>query len=135
MSRLTALMLEYRITMTPEYRDPTPDERKTRDQGATFWLCTFSRPGTTETLEARYSQGSAHRGSPVWKRVLACLLSDASSVDGGVTFEDWASDLGYDTDSIKALRTYEACREIHNDLYRFLPRGEYSAFMEAARDE
>jgi len=41
--------------------------------------------------------------------VLSCLLSDASS--GEETFYDWASNLGYDTDSRNALDTYLACQK------------------------
>jgi hypothetical protein len=42
--------------------------------------------------------------------VVACLVSDASAIDCR-SFEDWASDLGYDTDSRKAEATYRACLE------------------------
>ena len=41
---------------------------------------------------------------PTAADVLGCLISDFTSI--GRTFEDWASDLGYDTDSRKAERTY-----------------------------
>jgi hypothetical protein len=42
--------------------------------------------------------------------VVACLVSDASAIDCR-SFEDWAGDLGYDTDSRKAEATYRACLE------------------------
>jgi hypothetical protein len=40
--------------------------------------------------------------------VLACLASDASALDCA-SFEEWAADLGYDTDSRKAETVYRAC--------------------------
>jgi hypothetical protein len=43
--------------------------------------------------------------------VVASLLMDSEAIDCG-TFEEWASNLGYDTDSRKAEATYRACLEI-----------------------
>jgi len=52
--------------------------------------------------------------TPTAAGVLYCLLSDAEAVDQ--SFTDWAGDLGYDTDSRKALETYEACCKIGQSL-------------------
>ena len=62
--------------------------------------------------------------------VLACLLSDASNADQ--PFEDWAADLGYNSDSREAYRTWETCVEIRRKLTRSLP--DFEAFAEAAAD-
>lgn len=43
--------------------------------------------------------------------VLSSLCLDASVIDSG-TFEEWAADMGYDTDSRSAEQTYRACLEI-----------------------
>jgi hypothetical protein len=43
--------------------------------------------------------------------VLYSLVSDASVLDCG-SFEEWASDFGYDADSRSAEKTYRACLEI-----------------------
>jgi hypothetical protein len=43
--------------------------------------------------------------------VLYSLVSDASVLDSG-SFEEWASDYGYDTDSRKAETAYRACLDI-----------------------
>lgn len=56
-----------------------------------------------------FSQGEAHTASPTLIDCLSCLLSDASSVDRA-SFNDWADDMGYDTDSRKAFAIYEACQ-------------------------
>lgn len=42
--------------------------------------------------------------------VLACLIMDSDVLNAG-GFESWAGDLGFDTDSIKARATYDACLE------------------------
>jgi len=40
--------------------------------------------------------------------VLSSLLMDAGAIDSG-SFEEWARDTGYDTDSRKAESAYRAC--------------------------
>jgi hypothetical protein len=45
---------------------------------------------------------------PALRDVLYCLIQDASAIDSP-TFEDWASDLGMDTDSRAAEKMYNAC--------------------------
>lgn len=50
--------------------------------------------------------------------VIYCLTSDANCVRYGQSFEDFASELGYDEDSRSAERTYNACRDIWSSLIR-----------------
>lgn len=50
--------------------------------------------------------------------VLQCLLSDASMVRHGQTFEEWAGDFGYDTDSRKAEKCFNNCRDEWTGLIR-----------------
>jgi hypothetical protein len=50
--------------------------------------------------------------------VLDSLAHDASSADQ--SFGDWCGDYGYDTDSRKAERTYNACRQTMFDLRKLL---------------
>ena len=45
---------------------------------------------------------------PVLDDVLYSLLMDSSACD--MSFEDWCSDFGYETDSRKALQTYLDCQ-------------------------
>lgn len=47
--------------------------------------------------------------SPFAGAVLYCLLSDMLCAND--TFEDWCGNLGYDTDSRKALQVYLSCQE------------------------
>lgn len=53
---------------------------------------------------------------------LNCLVSDASDTDE--PFEQWAADLGYDPDSRKAEKVYQACRDIAGELRQFLGAAE-----------
>lgn len=55
--------------------------------------------------------------------VLYCLVSDAS-VRHMSTYEEWASDYGYDEDSRKGEETYRACQKQTTDLLRVLGGGK-----------
>lgn len=83
------------------------------------------------TIVVTYSMGSGHATSrripgtgraqivppvPKLDEVLDSLKSDALSAANCRDFAEWAGEMGMDTDSIKALRTYEACIKIDHDL-------------------
>lgn len=88
------------------------------------WDVTLTYQGRTFTMS--YSTGIGHRRTSrndtrgyyrdhltvkpfEPSQILDCLFSDASAANE--TFESWASDLGYDPDSRKALDTYLACQK------------------------
>lgn len=50
--------------------------------------------------------------------VLGCLVTDAQCAYHARTFEEFCSDLGYNDDSIKAVKTYEACKDVLIALMR-----------------
>lgn len=56
--------------------------------------------------------------APSLETVLESLSLDASCADQ--TFHDWCADMGYDTDSRKALDTYMVCQQIATDLRALL---------------
>ena len=56
------------------------------------------------------SQGLRKIPAPAASDVLHCLLMDAEALDAS-GFEEWADNLGYDSDSRAAERTYRACLE------------------------
>lgn len=64
--------------------------------------------------------------------VVHCLLMDASGTDE--RFEDWAAELGFDPDSRKAERMYEACRDTAAALRRTFTAGEMADLETAFRD-
>ncbi len=57
--------------------------------------------------------------------ILESLHCDISGVDQ--PFDDWADDLGMDSDSRRALRMYEACRETRA-AFLSLPPADFEAF-------
>lgn len=67
---------------------------------------------------------------PALVDVLYCLVADAGALDYA-TFEDWASEYGYDTDSRKAEAAYRACLDIALQLRHIL---DLDAAREAFED-
>ena len=49
-----------------------------------------------------------------------CVLSDAVGFENSRSFEDWAGDYGYDTDSREAERLYRAVERVHTNVKRLL---------------
>ena len=63
---------------------------------------------------------------PAWDRepklddVMECLRSDALGVINTSSFEDWADELGFDTDSRRAERTYRQVQRQTDELRQLL---------------
>jgi hypothetical protein len=96
--------------------------------GAMHWkvqLRAFGRQLTTE-----FHQGPAICREPTAADVLHCLCSDSVSVDNAQSFEDWANELGYDSDSRRAEKLFRACEKAAVRLHRFLG-DHYGAFIRA----
>ena len=91
-------------------------------------------------IETAYYTGTGHRAKEIkqWRpvaptagSVLYSLLLDASGADEN--FYDWCANYGYDTDSRKALATYEACCIIRadvNKIFTAAERAELAAILE-----
>lgn len=58
--------------------------------------------------------------------VLYSLQSDASALDAS-SFEDWAADYGYDSDSRKAEKIYHACLDVGHAMRQLLG-ADFEAF-------
>lgn len=69
--------------------------------------------------------------APTAATVLHSLLSDASAADS--TFEDWAADMGLDSDSRKALAEYLACQETAVSLRRIFGSAVLEKLSDAVR--
>jgi hypothetical protein len=97
-----------------------------------LWRVTLLYKG--RSFKTEFKCGIGHRAPDKWYNgvkypgkpkppdaadVLSCLCLDATSADR-VTFEDWCSDFGYDTDSRKAEKIYLACVETNAKLHAFL---------------
>mgnify|MGYP000858780928 CR=1 FL=1 len=80
------------------------------------------------TRELPYGHRSLHDERWYWFRpippsaysVLGCLCFDARMVDAGQSFEEWCSELGYDTDSRKTKRSFHECQQTALKLRGFL---------------
>jgi hypothetical protein len=59
--------------------------------------------------EFEYYTGALIKDPPNYDSVMACLVRDAEALNQ--TFENWALEFGYDTDSRKAYAIWEACCE------------------------
>lgn len=116
------------------------------------WECAFDKEsfkfftGLGLRAEARCLGKRPKPGTQAWEKlertrkpvpphaadVLYCLLldSDASTQ----SFESWCSELGYDSDSRKALVTYEACQRNADKLARVLSRATLDELQTALQD-
>lgn len=74
----------------------------------------------------------AQKVAPKLEDVCHSLLMDGSAYFDGLRFEDWAAELGYSDDSIKAKETFEACDRTGRDLSRALSRDEIAGLREWA---
>lgn len=76
-----------------------------------------------------WSQGSAVTKPPEADDVLDNLASEASSFDNSGTFEQWADEYGYDTDSRTAERIYKAVAAASAKLKKFLGEELYKKLL------
>lgn len=94
------------------------------------WRCVLHYEGRRMIIY--YSKGVGHNGAePTVYEVLSCLASDASAC--GMSFEEFCSECGYDSDSRKAERTYKACQRQGAALRRLLG-ANYDAVTQAAQE-
>ena len=87
-------------------------------KGATYYLDVLNKRGDVVLKDQRYSVGSGLTHDKAGREVAPDALSimhsfwmDASGADEA--FDDWCLNLGYDTDSRKALEIYLACQATH----------------------
>ncbi len=96
------------------------------------WECEHGKPGWITAGGSVMTRG----GKPIMPEladVLHSLASDSDVLDAS-TFEEWASELGYDTDSRQAEKTYRACLEIALKLRSALGETGLASLREATRD-
>ena len=92
----------------------------------------FGRSSKTRQMVVYFSQGSAHTSEPTCADVLDCLASDVTGIESQ-SFEDWCSDLGYDTDSRTAERTYNAVYKQLNSLTRLFGNDKLQELIDCER--
>ena len=111
-----------RITAQTEWADDNPNMGGDMPSGSTHWKVKLIRRSENgrRQLTVPFSMGPAHSKEPTAEDVLECLASDSASIESAGSFEDWAADLGYDTDSRKAERTFKVCEKRAEKLRAFL---------------
>lgn len=116
MSSLSALCSSKKVRAIVAYGTTQPIPEDFQDSNPWTVTITYQR----RRMTVPFFTGSAISKEPTAADVLSCLLSDASCHDNARSFEDFASDLGYDSDSRKAERIYKACGSISKRLHRLL---------------
>lgn len=101
------------------------------------WSAAFKDSKTHSAVVFDYYTGTGLQedGKPVppcAADVLYCLLNDRSAV--GQTFEQWAGNYGYDTDSRAAERIYNACIVNANKLDAIFSGGQQEELAELLAD-
>ena len=90
--------------------------------------------GILDRLGERWGSLAIKWTPPALADVMASLLLDGSPYFDAETFEDWADNFGYDSDSIKARDTYDTCMKTGLELARAFTREELDTLREAAQD-
>lgn len=71
-----------------------------------------------DSLKIMYSQGPAIKGEPGIFDVFSSLILDYDC--GGLSFEDFCSDLGYNVDSREDYKLWQDARALNLDMYEVL---------------
>jgi hypothetical protein len=114
---LTRFIRRHKIRMVATMVDSNPNMND-MPAGSTHWRCVFRCRSRQMTIP--FSQGPAISRKPEAADVLDCLASDAAEFENARSFEEWASEYGYDEDSRKAEKVYNAVERQTNLLRRFL---------------
>ncbi len=115
----------YHVRMTVEYADSNP--HMANSETMNHFKCTLKRG--RRQLSLIFSQGFGIHGEPTAADVLDCLASDANGLDNAGSFEEWANEFGYDTDSRKAERAYHAIERQASALQSLLGAEGYTQLL------
>jgi hypothetical protein len=116
-----------KITATAKWRDAGAPSYTDGMDRMDWWDVTLRMDGRRLTVP--FGMGYGHHGrQPGAREVLSSLLSDTASTENNASFEEWAGDYGYDTDSRKAERTYKQVVRQAERLRTFLG-AKYDAYL------
>jgi hypothetical protein len=123
--KLDEFISKHGISMTTRRADSNPSMVDSRDMN--HYRVTIKAGRSRMTIP--FSQGYGIKHDPELGNVLDCLASDASGFENSRSFEDWAGDYGYDTDSRKAERTFMAVGKQSAKLKALLGEDAYSELL------
>lgn len=149
-TQVTEILAHAGVTYAAEYRG----EKRNALGGNTpmdQWTCVFTRiEGRAQIVEFDYFTGLGHRKAPAGVTrafdkvrmaqpqaphpadLLHSLILDSSAAEQ--SFASWCDEFGYDTDSRKALATYEACQQEADKLRGFFARETLGSLTDALQD-
>jgi hypothetical protein len=144
MSKLETLVQEMGFSLEYVYEGMYVDRESAPDAQFKGWehyryKVTLSRkPGLGQqydrlTYTTTYKMGMAHTKGPTLADVVASLIMDTQA-GAYTTFEDFASEMGYDNDSRKAEQIYQACRKTAIAINRMVTTAEYDALCAAVAE-
>lgn len=82
----------------------------------------YQRP----SLVLYFSQGLLVKKRPTAEDLLNCVIMDDPK---GESFDDWASNYGYETDSLTALETYKICAKQSKKARQWLGSDKYEELL------
>lgn len=126
---ITEFVKEHKISISNEYADFNPNMEDSDNMDN--WKSTLKMGKKQMTVF--FSKGTGHEGKePDVVDILDCLIIDSSAME--LTFEDFCSEFGYDTDSRKAERTFKACSQNASKLFKFLYREKFEQLKECEEE-
>jgi len=125
MNSMKVFVEKNRIGISVNYADENKNNPDWKN--ANHYKVTLRHKG--KRLTSYFSQGYGITGEPKTEDVLNDLASDSSGIENARSFEDWAADYGYDTDSRKAEKIYNACMKQSEKLKSFLGDNLYQELL------
>jgi hypothetical protein len=126
------ILEEMGVTIRAARIDARTDSGSEWQADASHWRVNIRRNG--ESFDIEYSQGSAFQGAtPNDTDVFNSLLLDTSEIDG-TDFEEWCGNYGYDTDSRRAERMFNACKKTYENMRRLFSDGDLDELRELFAD-
>lgn len=134
---LASLSVSYKVVKVGEN---TGDNNWEHD----VWTVAFSRAGKKEVFITSFKTGLGLRRKsktsymppypvvPNAASVLHSLAMDSEAIND--SFNNWCDNFGYDSDSIKALNTYQECCKIGKEFNKLFDRKEIEALREMLQD-
>lgn len=125
MNTMNQFVNKNRIRISVDYADENKNAPGWKD--ANHYKVTLKMG--RKSLTTYFSQGYGIQGEPKAADVLNALASDSAGFDNARSFEDWASEYGYDPDSRKAEKIYRVCERQAAKLKNFLGDDLYQVLL------
>ena len=116
---------KHRVSINNKWSDSNPYMPDSLNMN--HWKVTLKHNGRQYTTY--YSMGYGLSGEPTAADALDCLASDAAGYENARSFEDWAGDYGYDTDSRKAERIFRIVGKQADKLKTLLGDNLYNTLL------